>query len=398
MQISDRLARLKPPAIRVIAEKAAELAAGGADIVSMSAGEPDFTTPRAAIDAAGAAAARGETHYSPAAGIKPLRQEVARYYHRRFGLDLAPEQVVIGSGAKPLLFETLAALVDPGDEVLVIAPAWVSYVEQIRLCEGTPVVVEAEPGSLDLDLEAIRAAVTERTVALILNAPNNPTGRIYADDRIAALCRLAIERGFTIINDEVYERITFAGRTYRNPLCLCPEAAEHVVSINSASKTFAMTGWRVGYALGPAGLMRKMTALQGHIISGAPTIPQWAALAALEGCEEDVARMRDAYEERLSLVVDAVSAMPLVRFSPPDGTFYAFLDIREALGRVAGGAPLADDIGFCAALLEAEQLAIVPGSAFLAPGFVRLSFATGRERLEVGLARLHRFLTRAAAA
>jgi len=392
MQISDRLARLKPPAIRVIAERAGELAANGVDVVSMSAGEPDFTTPQAIIDAASAAATRGETHYSPAAGIKPLREGVAQYYRTRFGLEFAPEQVIIGNGAKPLLYETLAALVNPGDEVIVIAPAWVSYIEQIRLCEGTPVVVETTQSAHDLDLDAIRAAITERTVALILNAPNNPTGKIYSDDRVVDLCRLSIEHGFTIINDEVYERITFGGRAYRNPLCLCPDAAEHLVSINSVSKSFAMTGWRVGYALAPLPLIKKITALQGHIISGAPSPAQWAALAAIKNGDDDVTRMCDAYEDRLALVSQALTAMPLVRYTPPDGTFYAFVDIRDVIGRTVRGEEITDDVGFCEALLEVEQVAIVPGTAFLAPGFVRLSFATGHERLEAGLSRLHRFL------
>ena len=392
MRISDRLDRLKAPAIRVIAEKAGELAASGIDVVSMSAGEPDFTTPGAIIDAATAAAARGETHYSPSAGIRPLRHEVARYYKTRFGLDFDAEQVIIGNGAKPLLYETLAALVNPGDEVIVITPAWVSYIEQIRLCDGIAVTVQAASDTHGLDVAAIEAAITERTVAIILNGPNNPTGKIYSDDEVTALCRLCIEHGIMIINDEVYERITFAGRSYRNPLCLCPEASDNVVSINSVSKTYAMTGWRVGYALGPSSLIRKITALQGHIISGAPCPAQWAAIKAIQDCDADVARMCGEYQERLALVSDALGDMPMVRFTPPDGTFYALVDIRQVLGKTVRGRVIADDVAFCEALLEAEQVAIVPGTAFLAPGFVRLSFATSRERLETGLARLHRFL------
>lgn len=389
MKLSERSRRISPSAIRRVAEKAADMKTAGIDVVSLSAGEPDFPTPDIAIRAAQDAMARGETHYSPSAGIAALRQEVAKYYAARFGVSYDPAQVIVSSGAKPILFHVLASLIDPGDEVIVITPAWVSYVEQIRFLGGSPVLVPATEATFEVDIAAVRAAVTGRTVAILVNCPNNPTGAIYAAESVAALCHLAMERGLTIVNDEVYERIVYTEAGYRNPVAIVPEARGHVININSASKTFAMTGWRIGYALGPKELIGKLISLQSHALSGAATFSQFGAVAALKQSDGAVADMLAEYRARRDIVARALAAMPLIRFHPPAGAFYAFVDIRGALGGAGG---IRDDIDFCERLLDRARVAAVPGTAFMLPGHIRLSFATARDRLEIGLARLGDFL------
>ncbi|GKX32838.1 MAG: aminotransferase [Rhizobiaceae bacterium MnEN-MB40S] len=392
MKLSDRIQALQPSATRVIAERAADLKSQGIDVISLSTGEPDFVSPEAAFDGAREAMDSGWTHYTATAGVTELRQAVADYYDTRFGLSYQPTDVMVGSGAKPLLFEAFAALVNPGDEVILTSPSWVSYVEQVRFFGGAPVIVDTEETTLDLDVAAIEAAITDRTVAFVLNSPHNPTGKIFSEESVAAICKLAVERNFMIVNDEVYERICFEGQRYRNPLSYAPEAREHVLNINAASKTYAMTGWRIGFAVGPSPLIRKMTSLQGHVTSGASSIAQWAALGAIRNAQQDVDDMIDIYEDRKNAVLALLDRIPKLSYITPQGAFYVFIDVRQSYGGRAGNAVIVDDVSFCEALIEQAHLALVPGSAFLKSGYVRLSFATSLELIETGLERLQRFM------
>lgn len=392
VHFSDRVARLKPAATRVVSERAAEMRRQGRDVISLSTGEPDFVSPDAVMDAARAALDAGRTFYTPAAGIPELRQAVADYYRNRFGLDYAPSEVMIGAGGKPLLYQACAALLNPGDEAILIAPAFVSYHEQVRLCDATPVVIQTDPQTLDFTLKDVSAAITPRTRMIMLNAPNNPSGRIYGDALVAGLCRLAIEHDLTIINDEIYERIVFDGRTYRNPLNLIPEARDRMLHVNGASKSYAMTGWRIGFAVGPEPLIKKMTQLQGHNTSGASSIAQWAALGGLRDGQADVDRMRDSFQARKDLITRRLDAMPLIRYIPPDGAFYIFADIRQTFGKRSGDIAIVDDMTFCEALIEQAGVAAIPGSSFLQPGFFRMSFATSEANIETAMDRMDAFL------
>ena len=390
--ISERLMRLQPSATRAMSERAGALKAQGHDIISLSTGEPDFISPEAAMAAARKALDDGRTFYTPTAGISDLRAGIADYYADQLGLSYHTSQIMVGAGAKPLLFEAFAALLNPGDEVILTAPAWVSYVEQIRFFDGKPVILAADPDTLNFDLRAIAAAITPKTRAIVLNSPNNPSGRVYADQDIAALCRLAVEHDLTLINDEVYERILFDGVCYRNPVSLYPKAREHVVTINAVSKTYAMTGWRIGYALGPQPLIKRMTMLQGHMTSGACSIAQWAALGAIRDGQGAVRGMAAHYQSRKDLITGLMKSMPYIRTIPPQGAFYIFADIRATIGKRAGETRITDDMSFCDALLD-HGLALVPGTAFLQPGFVRLSFATSEDTLRTAMNRLGGFLT-----
>jgi aspartate aminotransferase len=391
--ISDRLMRLQPSATRTVAELAGDLRQQGRDVMSLSVGEPDFVSPEAVMAAAREAIDAGHTFYTPSAGLPELRETVAEYYRTRFGVDYEPSEVMVGSGAKPLLFEAFAALINPGDEVILTAPAWVSYIEQVRFLDGKPVVLQTDPRTLDFDVEAIRAAITPRTRAIVLNAPNNPSGRVYCDPDVVALCRLAVEHDLTIVNDEVYERLVLVDAEYRNPVALCPEARGHVININGASKAFAMTGWRIGFAVGPAPLIKRMIMFQAHLTSGANSIAQWATIGAFRGADKDVENMVAQYRHRRELILARLGRMPRLRCIPPEGAFYIFADITATLGMKAGDTVITDDVVFCEALLAKAGLALVPGTAFLQPGFVRISFATDVETIEAGMDRLHDFLS-----
>ena len=392
MKFSARAKRMQPSATLVVTGKAKALKREGKPVISFGAGEPDFPSPPAAMEAARAALERGETHYTPATGILELKERVCGYYRERFGLEYMPSQVLIGSGAKPIIFEALSALVDEGDEVLVFGPAWVSYVEQIRLCEGKEVIVDTTKTNFVPDMNEVRKLITNRTVGMLINTPCNPTGVLYDSDLLRQIADLALEKDLWIIFDEIYERLTYDGREHVNILNVAPEVRDRTLLVNGVSKAFAMTGWRIGYGLGPDDLIGKMGALQGHLTSNPSSIAQWASVGALEGAEEDVQRMHEAFEDRKNLIVSLLEKMPYISFAEPMGAFYAFVDIRKCLGMKHEGELLEDDIAFCSRLLESRYVAAVPGSAFLAPGYVRFSYANAPAEIEEGMKRFRDFL------
>lgn len=392
MKFSKRAMRMQPSATLAVTGKAKELKSAGKPVISFGAGEPDFPSPAAAMASARAAIDRGETHYTPATGIPELKERICGYYHDRFSLDYKPSQVLIGAGAKPVIFEALSALLDEGDEVLVFGPAWVSYVEQIRLCDGKEVIVDTTKTNFVPDMAAVRKLITPRTVGMLINTPCNPTGVLYGKELLREMADLALEKDLWIIFDEIYERLTYDGRKHINILNAAPDVTDRTLIVNGVSKAFAMTGWRIGYGLGPEALIKKMAALQGHLTSNACSIAQWASVGALEGAEEDVQRMHAAFEERKNLIVSLLEKMPYLSFAEPMGAFYAFVDINKCLGMKHDGKTLNDDAAFCTRLLESKYVAAVPGSAFLAPGYVRFSYANAKEEITEGMNRLAGFL------
>jgi len=394
LKISARASRMEPSATLAVVAKAKSLRAQGKPVISFGAGEPDFNSPPGAVSYAEKAIREGQTHYTQSNGLPELREAVRSYYSSRFNLDFRSEQIIIGAGAKPLLYETLASLVDPGDEVMVFSPAWVSYVEQIRLLDGREKIVDTTSTGCIPDAAMTRKAVTSRTVGILINTPNNPTGAVYGEGILREIASLAMEKDLWIIFDEIYERLTYGSATHLNILSLMPEVAERTILINGVSKAFAMTGWRIGYALAPDRIAGKIGALQGHLTSNACSIAQWAALGALREGNSDVLRMRDEFENRLDLMVDFLGKMPHISFTIPKGAFYVFVDIRKILGGSFNGQIIKSDGEFCEALLESEYVAAVPGSAFVAPGHIRLAYANSTEEITDGMKRLHRFLDR----
>lgn len=384
MNFSKRIMNIKPSATLSISDKAKAIKAEGKPVLSFSAGEPDFSSPEAANIAAIEAIKRGESHYTPTPGIAELRAEVCKYYKDRFGLDYAPNQVIVAPGAKPLLYEAMQALTDEGDEVILFAPAWVSYVEQIHMAGGTEKVVDTISTDLIPLREKLTEAIGEKTAGIIINSPSNPTGAIYPAETLRMIADVAKEHDLWIVFDEIYERLAYEPAKHVNILNAAPDVKDRVLLINGASKAYAMTGWRIGYALGPKELISKMNTLQTHLTSNPCSIAQWAALGALQGAENDVEMMRHEFAKRRRVMVDMLRDMPYVRVKEPEGAFYVFADIRNC--------PVPDDMEFCARLLESKYVAAVPGTAFFAPGFIRLSYACSMETIKAGMTRMKEFM------
>ena len=384
MKLSKRILEIQPSATLSISAKAKTMKAEGKPIISFSLGEPDFNSPECASKAAIDAINRGESHYTLNSGIIELRKEVCNYYQRRFGLEYAPDEVLVAPGAKPLLYGALQMLVDPGDEVLLFSPAWVSYVEQVHLAGGKDVIVDTLKTDLIPTKEAIEAVLSDKTVGMIINSPSNPSGAIYNEETLKMIADVAREKDLWIIFDEIYERLVYAPAKHVNILNVAPDLRDKVIIINGASKAYAMTGWRIGYALAPKPLIAKMNTLQTHLTSNASSIAQWAAWGAVKDADPDVEKMREAFEERRKVILELVRSMPYVKVRDPEGAFYIFIDVRES--------PIPDDIKFCEKLLEEKFVAAVPGAAFFAPGFVRFSYACSMENIREGMQRLKEFL------
>ncbi len=393
MKLSLRALQLQPSATLGVVNAAKALEKQGKDVISFGAGEPDFTSPPGALQEARNAIDQGKTHYTPATGIPELREAVQHYYADRFGLDYSPGSIVVGAGAKPCLLEALACILDPDDEALLLAPAWVSYVEQIRFLGGVPVVVDTGSTGFLPNMEMLEEKTTPKTKVLLLNSPCNPTGIVYSEEVLRKLGTFAQKHDLWILWDEIYERLVYGDAKHWNILQVLPELKERTIIINGVSKAYAMTGWRIGYALGPEAVMKKVASLQGHFTSNPCSIAQWAALGALRYAEDDVTRMHQAFEERRNRTIALLSDMPHIRFPLPEGAFYVMIDVRSCLGKKHRGVLLEDDSSFCTRLLEEKLLATVPGTAFLAPGHLRISYANAMEEIEEGMRRFKEFLT-----
>jgi len=384
MKLSKRILQIHPSATLSISGKSKTMKAEGKPVISFSVGEPDFTSPEAASQAAIEAIKRGESHYTLTPGIKDLREEICNYYKNHFDLDYTADEVIVAPGAKPLLYEALQVLVDPGDEVILFAPAWVSYVEQIHLAGGKEVLVDTISTKFIPSKENIEKVITDKTAGIIINSPNNPTGSMLPEETQKMIAEIASAHNLWIIFDEIYERLSY-GAKHVNILNVAPELKEQTILINGASKAYAMTGWRVGWALAPKEVISKINSLQGHLTSNACSIAQWAALGALKGAEADVEKMRQAFAERREVIIKLIREMPYLKIVEPDGAFYAFADIRDC--------PIPDDVEFCKKLLEEKFIAAVPGTAFFAPGFIRISYASSMDNIKEGMKRLKDFLT-----
>ncbi len=392
MQLSRIAANASASATMALNARAAELARQGRDVVNFTIGEPDFDTPDNIKQAAHRAIEAGFTKYQPAAGVPALRAAIARKLQADNGLDCAPEQVLVSNGAKQTLFVLMLCLLQEGDQALVPAPYWVSYVHQARFCGAEPVVVDATATEdLKPTPQLLREAITERARLLVLNSPCNPTGAVLTEDELRPLVEVALERNLWIISDEIYEKLIYDGLEHASPAGFGERARERVITVNGFSKTYAMTGWRIGYAAGPAEVIRAAARLQSHMTSGADSIAQKAALEALEGSQESVAEMREAFDARRRLMVGGLNRIPGVSCLVPLGAFYAFPDVRGLLGRSYGGRRVESALDLCEAWLDQAGVAAVPGTAFGAEGYVRLHYAKSEEEIEKALERIGEF-------
>ena len=390
--LAQRLKTLAPSSTLAVQAKAKALRAQGINVISFGAGEPDFDTPERIKDAALQAMRRGQTKYTEVGGVPELRAAVCAKFKRDNGLDYEPADVLVSCGAKHTLYNMVVALIDPGDEVIVPSPYWVSYPEQVRLVGGVPVAVAThEATGFDLDPERVRAAVTPRTKVIILNSPNNPTGAVFSRAALEAVARLAVERNLFVVSDECYEALTFEGR-HVSIASLGADIKARTLVINTCSKAYAMTGWRIGYAAGPRQLIRAMTDVQSQVTSNPSSIAQWAAIEALGGPQDEVAKMAGEFDRRRRLIVAGLNALPGVRCTMPKGAFYAFANVSGLFGRTWKAADKSVSLGgsldVAAFLLEAARVAVVPGLDFGSDAHVRLSYATSDALITEGLARM----------
>ena len=397
LHLARRMAALEPSATLAMAARAGAMKAAGLDVVDLSVGEPDFPTPEHICRAAEEAIRAGFTKYTPAAGIPALRKAVAEDYTRRTGLAVTPAQVVVSNGAKHALHNVFTAVLDEGDEVVVPAPFWVSYAELVKLAGGRPVLIETSiEDNFKLRPEALRAALTHRTRMLLVCSPSNPTGVVYRPDELAALADVALEADLAVVADEIYDQLVFDGRTSPSFPTLRPGLESRTVVVAGVSKTYSMTGWRIGWTIAPEPLSKAIGNLQSQETSNPSSIGQHAAVAALTGPQECVTAMRDAFQKRRDLVAGRLRSMPGVRLPDIGGAFYAFFDISPALER-SRSAGFGSSLQWCAGLLERQQVALVAGSAFGAEGHVRMSFAASDDDLNRGLDRIAAFLADPAA-
>jgi aspartate aminotransferase len=389
-RVATRVAAIAESATLAVDAKAKALKAAGEPVIGFGAGEPDFPTPEHIVEAAVAACRTPRFHkYTPAAGLPELREAIAVKTKRDSGYDVAASQVVVTNGGKHAVFNVFASLLDPGDEVLLPAPYWTTYPEPIRLAGGVPVVLHTDEGTgFRVTVDQLDAAVTERTKVLLFVSPSNPTGAVYSRAEVEAIGRWAADRGIWVVTDEIYEHLTFGDHEFTSIATQVPELADRVVVLNGVAKTYAMTGWRVGWMIGPPDLAKAATNLQSHQTSNVANVSQAAALAAVSGDLTAVAEMRAAFERRGRTMHRLLSGIPGVHVLEPQGAFYAFPNLSAFLGRAVGGVTPTTTVELCGVLLDQAKVAIVPGEAFDAPGYARMSFALGDDDLGEGCRRI----------
>nr|BAL53987.1 aspartate aminotransferase [uncultured Planctomycetota bacterium] len=393
LALSPMARQIQPSATLAAGVKAKQLRAQGVTVYDFSLGEPDFPTPEHICRAAVEAMQKGHTHYTPANGIPELRSAIARTYERLYGLRYSPEEVIVSNGAKHAIYNTVAALCGPGDEVLIPAPGWVSYYDIVQMTGAKPLWVPTHPDNgFKLTPQQLRAAISPRSRLLLLNSPHNPTGSVYSRAELQALAEVVLDSPLMVLSDEIYEQLTYDGV---EPTCfatLHPDLRQRTFTVSGVSKTYAMTGWRIGWACGPAEAIRAMTNIQSQQTGNSCSISQYAALAALEGDQRCVSEMRRELAHRRELVCRRLSEMPHIQLIRPEGAFFAFFDVATYFGRRWNGRVVNNAADFCLAALELAHVNLVPGSAFGTEGYVRLSFACQFRDLEAGLDALERFL------
>lgn len=396
-RLSAAVQTLKPSATLAAAAKAKELKSKGVTVYDFTLGEPDFITPAHIRQAAVAAMEAGHTHYTPSGGIPELKKAVCSLYKRDYSLDFTPAQVLISNGAKHSIHNVIASLCGPGDEVIIPAPYWVSYSALVELTGATAVIVETtEASGFVMSPEQFRAAITPKTRLLMLNNPSNPTGAAYTAAQLEALARVAVENNVLVLSDEIYEKLIYAGAEFRSFASFGPDVAALTIIVSGVSKAYAMTGWRIGWTIGPVEIIKAMDNLQSQETSNPCSISQYASVAALEGPQTSVEEMRQEFERRRNYVMGRMRPWRErfgVTFAEPGGAFYAFFNVSSAFGKsLQGGKVVTNATDFCTALLEEAHVALVTGDAFGAPGYVRLSFATSMDVLKAGLDGIEAFL------
>jgi aspartate/methionine/tyrosine aminotransferase len=394
-RISTRIAAIEESATLAVDAKYKALQAAGEDVVGFGAGEPDFPTPEHIVEAAVEACRDPQNHkYTPAGGLPALKQAVADKTRRDSGYDVKPSQVLITNGGKHALYDTFATLLDPGDEALLPSPYWTTYPESVKLAGGVPVIVETgiETG-FKATVEQLDEAWTPKTKLLVFVSPSNPSGAVYSPAEVKAIGEWAHEKGIWVVTDEIYEHLTYDDNEFSSMPVLVPELADRCVVINGVAKTYAMTGWRVGWMIGPEDVIKAAGNLQSHATSNVANVAQRAALAAVSGGLEDVTRFREAFDRRRLKMYELLRDIPGVEVLLPEGAFYAYPSFESFVGTEVAGRPIVSTLDLSAAILEEAKVAIVPGEAFGTPGYARLSFAMGDDDIVEGISRIAKLLS-----
>lgn len=391
MQLSKRASAITPSSTLAITAKAKALKAEGHDVIGLGAGEPDFNTPQYIIEAAYQSMKDGLTKYTPSGGLPELKEAIRNKCARDQSLTYSNEEIMVGTGAKHVLYTLFQALLDDGDEVIIPTPYWVSYPEQVKLAGGVPVFIEGkEENDFKITPDVLKEKITPRTKAIIINSPSNPTGSMYEKEELEKIGEVALNNDLVIVSDEIYEKLVYDGNTHISIATLSKELKEQTVVINGVSKSHSMTGWRIGFAAGNKKLIQAMTSLASHSTSNPTTSAQYGAIAAYTKEDGSVEKMRKAFEKRLNAAYEKLITLPGVSCVKPKGAFYLFPNVKEAVKQTRFSS--ADE--WVAALLEEEKVAIIPGSGFGAPNNVRLSYATSLELMTKALDRIERFIIR----
>ncbi|MHC4840549.1 MAG: pyridoxal phosphate-dependent aminotransferase [Planctomycetota bacterium] len=395
INLAKRIAKIKPSATLALTAKAKALAAEGYDVVALTAGEPDFWTPESIRNVAVNALKESPAacRYTPASGLPALRDAIARKFKRDNGLEYTQAQTMASCGAKHCIFNALAALIDDGDEVILAAPYWVSYPEMVSFLGGKSVIIDTSSTDFVLTPDALKSAMTNRTRVVVINTPSNPSGVVWNADQQRALADALEGTNVAVVSDEIYEKLTYVGE-HVSFASLSQDAYKRTITINGVAKAYAMTGWRIGFAGGPAHIIKAMNSLQSHSTSNAATASQIAAIEALREDPKELPDWLNQFNRRRDIMVDALNKIEGVTCAVPGGAFYVFPDFRELIGNSLDGQVLDDDISFCDALLNDVYVAGVPGSCFGAPGFLRLSYAAAEEALREALKRIADFCSR----
>lgn len=394
MHISEKVSKIAPSATLAIDTKFKTMKAEGIDAVGFGTGEPDFDTPQYIKDAAIKAINDGLTKYTPASGTMALRQAVCKKFKDENGIDYAPEQIVVSNGAKHALVNAFMAILNPGDEVIIPSPYWVSYPEMVKIADGVPVIIDTkEEDEFKFTADEFRKAITEKTRAIVLNSPSNPTGMIYTEDELRAIADIAVEHNIYVISDEIYEHLIYEGK-HVSIASFNEKIKDLTIIINGVSKTYAMTGWRIGYSAANKTLAKAMASLQSHATSNPNSIAQAATIAALSGGTEEIDAMRKEFEKRRNYIVERMNKIDGVSCRMPHGAFYVMMNITKLKGKTISGRVINTASDLSEILLEEMHVATVPCESFGTGDFVRWSYATSMENIKEGLDRLEKFLNR----
>lgn len=395
MQLSKKAGNINPSITLAITAKANELKKQGVDVVSFGAGEPDFNTPENIIEAAIKAMRDGKTKYTPAGGILELKETICNKFKKDNNLDYKPSQITISTGAKQCLANAFMAILNPGDEVLIPVPYWVSYPELVKLADGVPVFVEtSKENNYKYTISELEAVVTDKTKAILINSPNNPTGTIYHEDELLEIAKFAKNHNLLIISDEIYEKLIYDGEKHISIASLNEDAYDRTIVINGVSKTYAMTGWRLGYVAASEKITKLMTSIQSHMTSNVNTITQYATIEALNGPEEDLNNMIKEFENRRNFMADKLSKLNEISIIKPSGAFYIMVNISAYLNTTFKNQDINNSVDFAKVLLEEEKVAVIPGAGFGLDNYIRLSYATSMNVIETGIDRISIFLSK----